>query len=601
MKIDPSNSPLSADQANGLNRLLETLAPHQFDWLAGFIAGHQAAQPGSPAAAAASQSTADAGQERPSLTVLYGSQTGNCEGLAEALGEQANAHGIDARVLDMADYKPRQLKSESYVVVVTSTHGEGEPPDNALDLHEFIHGRKAPSLKHLQYGVLALGDTSYEHYCQTGKDFDAAFAKLGATALIERADCDVDYDDEAEAWCKSLIERLQNEAGASGVPTAGGVSPAPTTEAYTRRYPFMAEVLDNQWLNGRGSSKETRHIELSLEGSGLSYQPGDSLGLYPQNAPSLVAGIIERLGLDADTPVTAGDIETTLAGALKHHREITLLTRPVIEKWATLSGSAKLAELTADHAGLTDWLYGRDLLDLAEEAPVEGLDAQTLIDTLRKLPPRLYSIASSQAAVDDEVHLTVAAVRYETEGRKREGVASTWLADRLAEDTAVPAYIEANKHFRLPEDDAAPVIMIGPGTGIAPFRAFMQEREEREAEGANWLLFGDRNFHSDFLYQSEWLAWRRQGVVDRIDVAFSRDQGEKVYVQQRLRENAGEVWRWLERGAYLYVCGDADKMAPDVHQALLDVIMEAGGKNLEDATDYLRELTRQKRYQRDIY
>ncbi|WP_017429227.1 assimilatory sulfite reductase (NADPH) flavoprotein subunit [Vreelandella jeotgali] len=603
MKIDPSNSPLSAEQASGFNRLMETLAPNQLDWLAGFIAGHQAANAGTTGSATAAQGAGDAGQEGPSLTVLYGSQTGNSEGLAEMLGDQANALGINARAVDMADFKPRQLKSESFVAVITSTHGEGEPPDNAIDLHEFIHGRKAPSLKHLKYGVLALGDTSYEHYCQTGKDFDEAFARLGGTALVERADCDVDYDDEAEAWIANLLEQLQHEAGAAGIPTAtgAGTAPAAETASYSRRYPFMAEVLDNQSLNGRGSSKETRHVELSLEDAGLAYQPGDSLGLYPQNDPTLVAAIIEALKLDPDAAVTAGDIETTLAVALKHHREITLLTRPVVEKWAALSGDETLAERLSDNKALTEWLYGRDVLDLIEGSPVDSIDAQTLIDTLRKLPPRLYSIASSQSAVDDEVHLTVAAVRYENDGRERGGVASTWLADRLSDDTAVPVYIEANKHFRLPEDDAAPMIMVGPGTGIAPFRAFMQEREEREAEGNNWLLFGDRNFHTDFLYQSEWLAWRRQGVVDRIDVAFSRDQGEKIYVQDRLRENAEEVWRWLDRGAYLYVCGDADRMAPDVHQALLDVIMQEGGKNLEDATEYLRELSRQKRYQRDIY
>ncbi|WP_311946346.1 assimilatory sulfite reductase (NADPH) flavoprotein subunit [Halomonas piscis] len=601
MNIDPSNSPLSADQANGLNRLIETLAPHQFDWLAGFIAGHQAATAGAQPSASPGAGEADA--SLPSLTVLYGSQTGNGEGLAETLGEKANALGINARVLDMADFKPRQLKSESFVAVIASTHGEGDPPDNALDLYEFIHGRKAPSLKHLKYAVLSLGDTSYEHFCQTGKDFDAAFARLGATAVVDRADCDVDYDDDADAWFTALLEQLQNEAGASGIPTASRVENAPAAETatYSRRYPFMAEVLDSQGLNGRGSSKETRHIELALEDSGLAYQPGDSLGIYPQNDPALVAAIIEALALNPDAPVTAGDVDTTLAVALKHHRELTLLTRPVVEKWAALSGDETLAERLGDNKALTEWLYGRDVLDLIQGSPVDSVDAQTLVDTLRKLPPRLYSIASSQSAVDDEVHLTVAAVRYENEGRDRGGVASTWLADRLNDDTAVPVYIEANKHFRLPEDDAAPVIMIGPGTGIAPFRAFMQEREEREAEGNNWLLFGDRHFHTDFLYQSEWLAWRRQGLVDRIDVAFSRDQGEKVYVQQRLRENADDVWRWLERGAYLYVCGDAERMAPDVHQALLDVVMQESGKNLEDATDYLRELTRQKRYQRDIY
>lgn len=599
MTIDPNNSPLTTEQADTLNRLLETLEPRQFDWLAGFIAGWQASLHGGLASAAESTGT----DQPPSLTVLYGSQTGNAEALAEALGHRANARGITAKVVDMADYKPRQLKNEAFVAVLTSTHGEGEPPDNALDLHEFLHGRKAPSLKQLKYAVLGLGDTSYEHFSQTGKEFDAALAKLGGSRLVERVDCDVDYDDAAEAWFASLLETLQSEAGAAGLPTSSGnpAYGAAASAGHDRRHPFPAPVLDNLVLNGRGSGKETRHIEISLEGSGLSYQPGDALGVYPQNDPRLVAAIIERLGQDPDAAVKAGDIDTTLAGALQHHREITLLTRPVVERWAALSGSDALRALVEDHAKLSAWMENRDLLDLIEEAPVAELDADTLVQTLRKLPARLYSIASSQAAVDEEVHLTVAAVRYEAHGRRREGVASTWLADRLAEDDSVPVYIEHNKHFRLPEDDETALIMIGPGTGIAPFRAFMQEREEREAGGANWLFFGAQHFHTDFLYQSEWLAWRRQGLIDRIDVAFSRDQEEKIYVQQRLRENAAEVWRWLEKGAHLYVCGDAERMAPDVHEALLDVIVEAGGKRREDAIDYLRELARQKRYQRDIY
>lgn len=599
MTIDPNNSPLTTEQADTLNRLLETLEPRQLDWLAGFIAGWQASQHGGLATAPESTSTA----RLPSLTVLYGSQTGNAEALAESLGHRANAHGITAKVIDMADYKPRQLKNEAYVALLTSTHGEGEPPDNALDLHEFLHGRKAPSLTHLKYAVLGLGDTSYEHFSQTGKEFDTVLAKLGGARLVERVDCDVDYDDDADAWFASLLETLQSEAGAAGLPTSSG-NPAYGSLAsgtYDRRHPFPAPVLDNLVLNGRGSGKETRHIEISLEGSGLSYQPGDALGVYPQNDPRLVAAIIERLGQDPNAAVKAGDIDTTLAGALQHHREITLLTRPVVERWAELSGSDTLKALVEDHAKLSAWMESRDLLDLIEEAPVTELDPDTLVQTLRKLPARLYSIASSQAAVDEEVHLTVAAVRYEAYGRRREGVASTWLADRLAEDESVPVYIEHNKHFRLPEDDETALIMIGPGTGIAPFRAFMQEREEREAGGANWLFFGEQHFHTDFLYQSEWLAWRRQGLIDRIDVAFSRDQEEKIYVQQRLRENAAELWHWLEKGAHIYVCGDAERMAPDVHEALLDVIVEAGGKRREDATDYLRELTRQKRYQRDIY
>ncbi|NWN81807.1 MAG: assimilatory sulfite reductase (NADPH) flavoprotein subunit [Halomonas sp.] len=603
MMIDPSNSPLTTEQASGLNRLLDSFEPHQFDWLAGFIAGWQASRRDGPADAALPATPPAGAEQRPSLTVLYGSQTGNAEHLAETLGERASAHGIDARVVDMVEYKPRQLKNEAFVVVITSTHGEGEPPDNALDLHEFLHGRKAPSLKHLQYGVLALGDTSYEHFCQTGREFDERLEGLGASRLVARVDCDVDYDDAAETWCNALLEALQGEVGAAGILTAGGdtTTGADAGQHHDRRHPFPASVLENLVLNGRGSGKETWHIELSLEGSGLSYQPGDALGVYPRNDPRLVAAIIEGLALDPQAPVRLDDTDTTLAQALGHHREISPLTRPVVEKWAALGNDATLNARLEDPADLVAWMAGRDLLDLIEAHPVPECSPATLVAMLRKLPPRLYSIASSQATVEEEVHLTVAAVRFEAHGRHREGVASTWLADRLAEDESVPVYIERNKHFRLPEDDDTPVIMIGPGTGIAPFRAFMQEREEREAGGANWLFFGDQHFHTDFLYQAEWLAWRRQGLLDRLDVAFSRDQQEKVYVQHRIRERGAEVWRWLERGAHLYVCGDAEAMAPDVHAALLDVIVEASGKSREDATDYLRELTRQKRYQRDIY
>lgn len=600
MTLTSSNSPLTDEQARQLNELLGKLEGHQIDWLSGYLAGWRAAQTGQPSAGG--QATAAASAEAPSLTVLYGSQTGNAEGVAEMLGEQASARGIKATVVDMADYKARQLKSESFVAVLASTHGEGDPPDGALDFHEFLHSRKAPGLKGVHYGVLALGDTSYEHFCQTGKDFDARFAELGASQLVERVDCDVDYDDPAEAWVTAMLDAIEAKAG-SAVSAGSGQSAggAPGKSQYDRKNPFPAPVLENLVLNGRGSNKETRHIELSLEDSGLTYRPGDAVGIYPQNNPNLVAAIIEKLGLDPEETVSLGETQTTLSKALMHYREITVLTRPLMEQWAAYSGDAELQKLVADHAGLTDWMRGRDLLDLIEAWPVESLGADTLTGMLRKLPPRLYSIASSQAAVDEEVHMTVAAVRYESHNREREGVASTWLSDRLEDDATVPVYIDPNKNFKLPEDDDAPVIMIGPGTGVAPFRAFMQEREERGARGRNWLFFGEQHFHMDFLYQSEWLAWRRQGLLDHLTVAFSRDQEEKVYVQNRIRDYATELWSWLQDGACIYVCGDADAMAPDVNEALIDVIAREGNKSRDEATEYLRDLAREKRYQRDVY
>lgn len=599
MELTTQNSPLTEEQASRLNELLKGLEGHQVDWLSGYLAGWRASQVGQPAAAGSAPA---ASAEAPTLTVLYGSQTGNAEGVAEMLGEQASARGIKANVVDMADYKPKQLKNESFVAILASTHGEGDPPDNALDFHEFLHGRKAPGLKGVQYGVLALGDTSYEHFCQTGKDFDTRFAELGATPLTERVDCDVDYDDAAEAWVESMLAAIEEKAGASQAATTAAAASGPAAKSkYDRKHPFPAPVLENLVLNGRGSNKETRHIELSLEDSGLTYRPGDAVGVYPQNNPRLVAGIIEKLGLDPDENVALGETQTTLADALQHYREITVLTRPLMEQWAGHSADAELQKLVEDHAALTEWMRGRDLLDLIEAWPIEALGADTLTAMLRKLPPRLYSIASSQTAVEEEVHMTIAAVRYESHGREREGVASTWLSDRLEEDETVPVYIDPNKNFKLPDDDDAPIIMIGPGTGVAPFRAFMQEREERGARGPNWLFFGEQHFHTDFLYQAEWLNWRRQGLLEHVSVAFSRDQEEKIYVQNRVRDNSTEIWSWLQDGAYIYVCGDADNMAPDVNEALIDVIAREGNRSRDEATEYLRELAREKRYQRDVY
>lgn len=601
MTLSSNNSPLTEEQVRQLNELLGALEGHQIDWLSGYLAGWRAAQTGQPSAGGAA-AAAGASAEAPALTVLYGSQTGNAEGVAEMLGEQAGARGIKATVVDMADYKPRQLKSETFVAVLASTHGEGDPPDNALDFHEFLHSRKAPGLKGVHYGVLALGDTSYEHFCQTGKDFDARFSELGASQLVERVDCDVDYDDPAEAWVGAMLDAIEVKAGAAvSAGSAPATGSAPGKSQYDRKHPFPAPVLENIVLNGRGSNKETRHIELSLEDSGLSYRPGDAVGVYPQNNPNLVAGIIEKLGLSAEETVSLGETQVSLAEALQHYREITVLTKPLVEQWAGHSGDAELQKLVGDHSALTEWMRGRDLLDLIEAWPVEGLGADTLTGMLRKLPPRLYSIASSQAAVEDEVHITVAAVRYESHNREREGVASTWLAERLAEDATVPVYIDPNKNFKLPEDDDAPIIMIGPGTGVAPFRAFMQEREERGARGRNWLFFGEQHFHTDFLYQSEWLGWRKKGLLEHVDVAFSRDQEEKRYVQHRIMERSTELWNWLEDGAYLYVCGDADSMAPDVNEALIDVIAREGNRSRDNATEYLRDLARAKRYQRDVY
>jgi len=595
-------TPLNDQQLQKLESLVRELDDPQLHWLQGYLAGYAAARQGD------SQPEKPAPGPGPSLplTLLYGSQTGNAETLAETLAERAKSRGLQVHCYDMDEYPVRQLKKEQRLAIITSTHGEGDPPDNAMELYEFLGSRKAPKLADTHYAVLALGDSSYEHFCQTGKDFDQKLQALGAQPLLARVDCDVDYDQPSEQWMQQLLDKLSESSGAASNETGTQASPSPAGQPasaphYDRKHPYPAELLERICLNGRGSTKRVNHLEFSLEESGLSYEPGDSVGVMVHNDPRVVERLLDNLKLSGSETVELGQETMPLSQALQERLELTRLTRPTVERWAKVSDSRELAQRLENRRELIGWLHGRDLLDLTAQYPVEGLDAQTLVRQLRKLPPRLYSIASSQAAVEEEVHLTVAEVRYEARGREREGVASTWLSNRLAEDGRASVFIDRNKNFKLPSDPDTPIIMVGPGTGIAPFRAFMQEREAKGHKGKNWLFFGDRNFETDFLYQREWLQWRKLGLLNRLDVAFSRDGPEKVYVQHRIREAAPQVWAWLEEGAHFYVCGDANAMAPDVNEALMDVVMQEGKKGREQAQSYLRELTKAKRYQRDVY
>lgn len=599
--LSESNSPLTRDQAEQLNRLVSDLRGDQLTWLSGYLAGITAA--GAALAPAAAQASAEPA-EAPELTILYGSQTGNAEGIAQDAAQKAEARGFRPRVIDMGDVKKPQIKAATRLLVIASTHGEGEPPDNAIELHELVQSKKAPPMKDAKFSVLALGDTSYEHFCQTGRDFDERIEALGGTRIHPRTDCDVDYDDAAEAWVDGALDAFSAELDTppSNVVNFGPVADTATSE-WSKKNPFSATLLENQVLNGRGSEKETRHVELSLEDSGLQWQPGDSLGVLPSNDPGEIDDILSALQFNGETSVTGPRGDVPLREALTHDYEITTLTRPFLQGWLELSDSDELGALLADdnRDGLREWMWGRNIIDVLQSWPVEGMTPAALIERLRKLPPRLYSIASSHTANPDEVHLTVATVRYRSHGRDRTGVASTWLADRVDDDSPVPVYVDHNKNFRLPENDDTPIVMIGPGTGVAPFRAFVEEREARGAGGRNWLIFGEQRFHSDFLYQREWLRWRETGMLDRIDVAFSRDQASKVYVQQRIRENAADLYAWLNEGAHVYVCGDADRMAPDVHQALIDVIASEGNLSADDAGAWLGQLQKEKRYQRDVY
>ncbi|MGI6831996.1 assimilatory sulfite reductase (NADPH) flavoprotein subunit [Bacillus paralicheniformis] len=609
MQLQVMNSPFNQEQAELLNRLLPTLTASQKAWLSGYLAAVQTAD----AAAALETLPAEAPAASPAqpvskeVTILFGSQTGNAQGLAENAAKTLTERGFQVTVSAMSDFKPNQLKKLKNLLIVVSTHGEGDPPDNALSFHEFLHGRRAPKLDDFRYSVLALGDTSYEFFCQTGKEFDQRLGELGGTRLHPRVDCDLDYDEPAAAWLEGVISSLNEgqEQGASSAPAQTAAPQAAGGETvYSRKNPFRAEVLENLNLNGRGSNKETRHLELSLEGSGLTYEPGDALGIFPENDPELVDMLLAELKWDPNATVTVDQGENlSLKEALTSYNEITVLTKKFIQQAAELIANEKLRELVAQENAdqLKAYIAGRDLIDFVQDFGPIAVAPQDFVSILRKIPPRLYSIASSFAANPDEVHLTIGAVRYNTHGRDRKGVCSVLCAERLQPGDTLPVFIQPNKNFKLPENPEAPIIMVGPGTGVAPFRSFMQEREETGAPGKSWMFFGDQHFVTDFLYQTEWQKWLSDGVLTKMDVAFSRDTEEKVYVQHRMLEHSKELFEWLEEGAAFYVCGDKNNMAKDVQNALLEIIEKEGGKSREEAEAYLAEMKKQKRYQRDVY
>ena len=577
----PEHAPFDDAQKQKIEDLASTLTPEQTTWLSGYFAG-------------TSMTVATAPVSQRSINVLYGTESGNCEELAVDLMKTAKKSGFKAQITNMAETNVAALKEAETLLVVVSTWGEGEPPETAETFYNELMSTDL-SLAGLEFAVCALGDTSYEQFCQTGKDVDARLEKLGAKRITERVDCDVDYDESYAGWNKNVWSIL----GSAEV--ADVIVPE---QIYDRKNPFPAEVISNQLLSGDHSNKETIHVELSLDGSGFEYLPGDVLAVLPNNAKDVVDSVLAATGLAANTRIEVKNVgKTSLGDALTSLVDITALSRKIVNLWQEICGSEELAALLKDTAKseFKEWSEGRQIIDLLENYPAESITAQQFIDILRKLPPRLYSIASSPKAHPGEVHLTVAAVRYDIHGRSRKGVASTYLADDALKGSKVLVYVHPNKNFRLPENDNTSVIMVGPGTGIAPFRAFIEDRAETECAGENWLFFGDQNYNEDFLYQTELQDYLKEGYLSRLDVAFSRDQPEKIYVQHKMLENASEIWRWLETGAHFYVCGDASRMAKDVHDTLLRIIETQGDMNADDAAAYLTALKKDKRYQRDVY
>ncbi|MDG2954728.1 assimilatory sulfite reductase (NADPH) flavoprotein subunit [Bisgaard Taxon 10/6] len=582
-------------------QLLAKLNPIQLAWLSGYAwAKAQGAE-----SAVNFDQVFDASTAEPlKVTVLSASQTGNAKSVANKLAERLKAEGINVNRVSLTDYKAKNIADEKLVLLVSSTQGEGEAPEEGVVLLKLLNGKKAPKLEGLQFAVLGLGDSSYPNFCQAGKDFDSRFAALGGSRLLEVGLADLDFRATADKWIDDITAIVKEKAAASpskpvGASSADTVKPA-VESRYNKDNPFPATLMTNQRITDKSSEKDVRHLEFDLSGSGLTYQPGDVLGVYFENDPALAAEILAAVGLKGDEEVTVDGNLFDISTALQTKLELTQNTPAFVKGYAELADNAALNAIVEDAEKLQALVQSTPIADVLNEFPAT-VAPEALVNLLRPITPRLYSISSSPAEVGEEVHLSVGVVRFEHNGKVRSGGASGYLADRVEEDGQVRVFVEHNDNFRLPQDHGKPIIMIGSGTGIAPFRAFLQQRAADEAEGKNWLIFGNQHFALDFLYQAEWLQFAKDGFLNKYSFAWSRDQKEKIYVQHKIRENAADIWQWIQDGAYIYVCGDAGRMAKDVDKALLDVIAQQGKFSTEEAEEFLDGLREDKRYQRDVY
>lgn len=569
-------------------------------WLAGFLAGlHSRA---AITAETVAIPNAIESTPQPTLDILFGTQTGNAEMCAMAAAEQAQNCGFATNVAGMEDISLEDFAQMKQVILVVSTYGEGDMPDTAELFWDALSAPTAPCLEGMKFGVIALGDTGYDEFCQAGKLMDTRLEQLGAVRLAPRIDCDVDYEDVSAKWVEETLPLISENLPQGEAPKAPAISTAKKeTSAWNRKNPYKANVIENTNLSGSNSAKEIRHIAFDLKDSGITYEAGDALGVIPKNNPDLVNALLQRLGCKEDD-IVENELKL-LGGILTEDREISTPSKELITEIRNRTNHEELSHVVdnGDKEALESYLWGRDILDLLNLDEKLAFTAEEFLKFLKPLQHRAYSISSSPKAHENEVHLTVAAVRWLFEGREHQGVCSSYLADRVNEGTNVKIFLSANKSFRPPQDNDAPMIMVGPGTGIAPFRAFLEERRERDAKGKNWLFFGDQHREQDFIYEDEMGTMSQSGLLSRLDLAFSRDQKEKIYVQSRMKENGKDLFSWLEEGAYFYVCGDATRMAKDVDQALHEIIQEHGSLDEDQTTEYINELKRNKRYLRDVY
>lgn len=625
MQLNQTNTPFNEEQLALINQLLPMLKPEQQHWLSGYLLNpattsvsdnktdiqeNEAGITETETSTSTDQSVSEpvsASTEPLDVHVLYGTETGNAEEIAETFETKLKSQNLNVHLWDMDDFPRDSLPEVEHLFIICSTQGVGEPPINALDLYDYLHGDDAPQLDQVNFAVLALGDQDFPDFCQAGKDFDHILGQLGANRVADRVDCDFDYEETAEQWITNMLELLTQASSNTNEETPSVENEDVTIEEpqapYSKSNPFQAEVLKNTILTQPEASREVRHLEISLEGYREAYEPGDSLVVIPQNDPVLVNQLIDALNWDAETPIQMNDSDSmrSLKEALTHDFEIAKLTPVLMKNAAELLGNPMLNANIQKSEWVQNYIYGKDVIDLIRDFTPVALEPNMLPQLLRKLPPREYSIASSNKVNPNSVHITVRVVKYEAHRRERFGVCSVQLADRTSVGDKLPVYLKKNPNFKFPYDTETPVIMIGAGTGIAPYRAYLQERAYLNLKGEQWLIFGNQNYHHDFLYKDDLEQWLEEGVLSKLDLAFSRETENKIYVQHRIEENSAEFYKWIQAGATIYLCGNKDEMASGVHESLIKVLIKEGNLDETEAEAYLTEMIKNQRYQRDVY
>lgn len=625
VQLNQTNTPFNEEQLALINQLLPMLTPEQQHWLSGYLLNpattsvsdnktdiqeNEAGITETETSTSTDQSVSEpvsASTEPLDVHVLYGTETGNAEEIAETFETKLKSQNLNVHLWDMDDFPRDSLPEVEHLFIICSTQGVGEPPINALDLYDYLHGDDAPQLDQVNFAVLALGDQDFPDFCQAGKDFDHILGQLGANRVADRVDCDFDYEETAEQWITNMLELLTQASSNTNEETPSVENEDVTIEEpqapYSKSNPFQAEVLKNTILTQPEASREVRHLEISLEGYREAYEPGDSLVVIPQNDPVLVNQLIDALNWDAETPIQMNDSDSmrSLKEALTHDFEIAKLTPVLMKNAAELLGNPMLNANIQKSEWVQNYIYGKDVIDLIRDFTPVALEPNMLPQLLRKLPPREYSIASSNKVNPNSVHITVRVVKYEAHRRERFGVCSVQLADRTSVGDKLPVYLKKNTNFKFPYDTETPVIMIGAGTGIAPYRAYLQERAYLNIKGEQWLIFGNQNYHHDFLYKDDLEQWLEEGVLSKLDLAFSRETENKIYVQHRIEENSAEFYKWIQAGATIYLCGNKDEMASGVHESLIKVLIKEGNMDETEAEAYLTEMIKNQRYQRDVY